>query len=421
MGFEGGFFVYAAVVLVALVSTVVSIGLTIAIIIPFVGTLTLLRANYLPMAVSLDNVLLDGREDELEQRSVLRSMFLRAQRSSAKIGPVVRGVFPMMARVRRLEGWRGLYKGSTVLAVGGFITAIPTILVAIYSARSGNFGRDEQYTAFSPFRTMVSKVILAMVSLPFDVVLKRTIVHPRRLDWFKFRSSLREILCKEEYEQPWRLYLLPGVVPALLLRVAVIEYATMAIGFVIFNDWIPDEPGLTDPNKDDFHGRTSESTMSAMFGYTLLLLWCMAIQFAVVPLECITVRLTTQRPVDQQPLHIAFAQQAQPEGPSAVSHQATAAPPQEVRATREPEPFTDEAEEDSETAPALGEHDTETCITVEEDARMTEPVIALRPCDEPDNNAEAFFGASPVERYTGIVDCFQKMVAEEGYETSPSP
>ena len=52
----------------------------------------------------------------------------------------------------------------------------------------------------------------------------------------------------------------------------------------------------------------------------------------------------------------------------------------------------------------------------------SEPVIALRPCDEPESAEEAAraeeegFGAPTVDRYTGMIDCLNKLVDEEGIE-----
>ena len=52
----------------------------------------------------------------------------------------------------------------------------------------------------------------------------------------------------------------------------------------------------------------------------------------------------------------------------------------------------------------------------------SEPVIALRPCDEPLSAEDAVraeaegFGAPTVERYTGMMDCLNKLVDEEGIE-----
>ncbi len=47
-----------------------------------------------------------------------------------------------------------------------------------------------------------------------------------------------------------------------------------------------------------------------------------------------------------------------------------------------------------------------------------EPVIALRPIEEQTaEEAAAEFGAPVVTRYTGLVDCLNKMVDEEGIES----
>lgn len=56
-------------------------------------------------------------------------------------------------------------------------------------------------------------------------------------------------------------------------------------------------------------------------------------------------------------------------------------------------------------------------------APPAEPVIALRPCDQPLTASAAQaaqaqgFGAPIVERYTGFVDCLNKLVDEEGAES----
>jgi hypothetical protein len=59
---------------------------------------------------------------------------------------------------------------------------------------------------------------------------------------------------------------------------------------------------------------------------------------------------------------------------------------------------------------------------VDYSGQPSEPVIALRPCDEPQSAEEAArveeegFGAPTVERYTGMIDCLNKLVDEEGIE-----
>ncbi len=87
-----------------------SIAISIGISQPFQGALVRLRANYLPKAVSLDNVMEDG---EGSARRVFAE-FVQSQeaRATAKIGPVVPGILAMIRRTYRLEGWPGLYKGS---------------------------------------------------------------------------------------------------------------------------------------------------------------------------------------------------------------------------------------------------------------------------------------------------------------------
>lgn len=410
--------------LAASVAYAAGVGVVLLCTMPFFVSITRLRANYLPKAVSLTNVLNEGELDTIEHRSVLRSLLMRAKRATAKIGPVVGGVFPMIARTKRLEGWRGLYQGTTIVASGVFVTYTIGVLFFLSSATTIDNAMAMPRTPF--VWAVVSELLQALVVLPFDVVLKRTMVHPRRLDWFRPRESLREVLSPTELRRPWQLFRLPGLLPAMLLRVSLVSTLSIAADRALLPRYEPLVP--SDPAQDDFEGPSSATTKATVLGFATYLIVVLLLQLLAVPLECIVVRLSVQRPVAQQPLHVAYAQNAPDLAPSAHSHEASVgAAPQEGA-----QEGADEARE-----PGPQEADAELAASDEEDARpmlpdgtprervppprtkspTSEPVIALRPCEETLDEIDSYYGASPVEPYTSFTDCFRKMVAEEGYES----
>ncbi len=121
--------------IVFLIAISLSIGISVLISQPFNGAIVRLRANYLPKAVSLDNVLEDGAGSTSGPRA-LSSFLLSERRSTAKIGPVVTGVFAMMLRTKRLEGWQGIYKGSIPVAIQIFV--LSTLTVMFFSGASAS-------------------------------------------------------------------------------------------------------------------------------------------------------------------------------------------------------------------------------------------------------------------------------------------
>lgn len=310
-----------------------------------------------------------------------------------------------------------------------------------------------------------------------------TVVHPRPLVWARPRDALLEVLSYAEYRQPWRLYAVPGLTVAVLLRIvwmgllsAIVRQLTVpALGGLA-----PPQPA--GPDQDHYDGPHSGMLEINPLGLTVYILWNVASVALLAPLDCITVRLATQRPMHQQPLHLAFASDPQRQTPAPYSHQASVsgAARQDTQAPRSSFTIDDEADEREEqpaaqraadknasseeqqplkaddeddagapegadigkaaaqdagvrTAPEpadqapAGSEDAQppraepgfTPFTPGPQRVPVEPVIALRPCDDPESPEEQdlAFGAPAVERYTGIVDCLMKMRNEEGLES----
>lgn len=267
---------------------------------------------------------------------------------------------------------------------------------------------------------------------------------------------------------------------------------------------VPNLGGLAEPTPAA-PGDTKYSAPSSVevnpLALVIFLLWCAFSVVALSPLEVVTVRLATQRPERQQPLHLAYAHlgNGNSNAPASYSHQASVqrrdgAFADEVPATDKPLPSQPEAADAEEEAPgrpsfAIEDEDEETPEPrgpssgdtardplIEEGGEEgrqqqqqqgqsrtspqqgrgqrniggqsipapppphlrnsssyhhhhsgggydepAEPVIALRPVEEPNSSTSA--GAEgqgieeqAVQRYEGLKDCLDKIVEEEGVE-----
>lgn len=160
------------------IAVTLSIGISVGISQPFNGAIVRLRANYLPKAVSLDNVLEDGQASSAASGPrALSSFLLSERRSTAKIGPVVTGVFTMMMRTKRLEGWSGIYKGSAPVAVQLVTLSALTLLFFSGASQSSAGGAYKAGPAgpgqFGFFSNLFYMLFVAVVALPLNVITYR--------------------------------------------------------------------------------------------------------------------------------------------------------------------------------------------------------------------------------------------------------
>ncbi|WFD36556.1 hypothetical protein MCUN1_003439 [Malassezia cuniculi] len=430
-------FLYEIVLFVAVaLSSVLITFAALAVVVPFDGALVRHRANYLPKAVSLDNVLQDGQETEPGEY-VRQTLMWREQRATAKIGPVVNGVAKMMRRIVRLEGWRGLWKGITLdLVLSMMIMWIQLLLFGSLFLLAPYNGMPAGPDGISKTAVVLYSMILALFDIPIIVLTNRAIVHPRLLNWRYPKACLREIMSHDEQRQPWRLYIVPGVFQAVLLKI----FWVSVIGTTVRQLTVPalgvvTVPTPVAPGESQYSGPSSDTLTISPLGLSVFLVWILISAVVVTPIECVIVRLSVQRPAGQQPLHEAYAQVAE------YNHQATVPQPQQQQQQHQPRSsfaIDDEtAEREREEAAADADADTYTDANADANAATaapaprpmqrnashipgdlpSEPVIALRPCDDTAEEAQIGFGATPVERYSGVVDCVRKMIDEEGLES----
>ena len=348
-----------------LIAVGLSVGFSVLISQPFSGAIVRLRANYLPKAISLDNVLEDGGASGSPR--AISAFLLSERRSTAKIGPVITGVFSMLKRTKRLEGWAGVYKGSAPVALQlvllSFLTFIFFSVESAWSAGSTYKAAPSAPGEFGFFTNLLFMVVTSLVALPLNVItyryagipppfqslplshphclcshcqmcwllcIDRTIVHPRILPWNKPRENLKELLSYSEYAQPWRLYQLPGLLAANFAHVAWIGLATRIVRQLT----VPALGGLdraqpAAPGQDTYEGPNSKMLEISSFGLAVFVSWNVLSVVVLAPLECVMVRLSTQRPERQNPLHRAYARVpnsasgAGSSAPAPYSHQAT--------------------------------------------------------------------------------------------------
>jgi len=169
-----------------------SFAASLAIIVPLSGVLVRFRANFNPRGLQLDA---DGNVQP-------------------HTGPVISSYFGMMARVYRIEGVSGLYKG---LMPNMLMTILVGVFVLIF------FDSMVTHPGAAPTTTLLGTLVFSLfqmiVSLPAVVITYRAIVTPHKLPYFQPMYSLRVLLTPTERRQPWKLYLTPGLLAAQTLHI----------------------------------------------------------------------------------------------------------------------------------------------------------------------------------------------------------
>lgn len=371
------------VALLSLVGFFFLAGVSVAVTQPLSSSMVRLRANYLPRAVSL------GLGDDNERSS---SFF---QAEPMKIGPVTSGVFGMARRVINIEGWKGLWRGSFPVAIQMiWLTLVGSLVIAPFVAAGYKWKQAAATGDIGLLALSVYLLIAVFVDLPMSIISHRTIVHPHALPWTQPLQNLREILSAGELRRPWKLYALPGMASVCATHTLFVVIGTPLAQRICFGtsdlEALPTASGL--PADNPGNTPSAGRRYSAM-GIAAFLVWNVVTLAIVIPLQCATIRLSTQRPQEYQP----------PSALNPVSHQANV-------------PLQSEQEEEDEQAP-LGEWRAHASTRAPPTAEVEqeEPVVVLRPCASSEIEADA--GNGTVRPYTGLVDCLQTMVAEEGLES----
>ena len=125
--------------------------------------------------------------------------------------------------------------------------------------------------------------------------------------WWNVRASFAQLLSRDELRAPWRLYALPGLLPAMLLRKV---WATGLL--LLFQDALLPRfvaiKGDATPGPDGPNVHTISFSWVHLLGYVV---WNVLSLVVALPLDCIITRLITQRdtqayaPIDAEDQRVA--------------------------------------------------------------------------------------------------------------------
>ncbi|KAI0314085.1 mitochondrial carrier [Amylostereum chailletii] len=253
------FFAFVAFSLAALLAFFLFLGLFLLITVPLTGALVRLRANYNPKGLQLDP------EDGVQPHT----------------GPVVTSFFGMMARVRRLEGWAGLYKGFMPTLLTNVSLMLFSVLIVGASASNPRNHGVYNAPATGIWGILAYSIFLMLVSLPAVIMVNRSITTPHRLPYFKPAHSLRVLLTPTERRKPWTLYLTPGLLAAEILHISYVVIGIRSLRHLLLPSFSGPEP----PRLEDVS--TIKLVIFLSFSIISTVVLC--------PLEVISTRLSVQR------------------------------------------------------------------------------------------------------------------------------
>ncbi|KIM30640.1 hypothetical protein M408DRAFT_328179 [Serendipita vermifera MAFF 305830] len=231
--------------------------------VPLVGALIRFRANYTPRSLHLD------QEGQPEPHA----------------GPVISNYFAMLFRIKRIEGWSGLWKGYMPSALSSII--IITFVGIIGASMSFRPGGAHTVEIESSFRLVLYASFLALLTTPFTVIINRAITTPHKLPWFAPLRSLQILLTPYELHRPWALYLGPGLLLARSLHVFWLVFVQRGMRRLLLPDF-----------KTVYDGGDQRNMFTGLspigVGFYIAFVGISAV-LVLTPLEVIATRLSVQR------------------------------------------------------------------------------------------------------------------------------
>lgn len=326
----------------ALAELSVDTFLVLCMVMPVYGALVRLRATYAPRP----------RDDSHRGKADLwyRLLHQALPRWSDVLDPI--------QHTKQQEGWRGLYRGTTL----AFVQIVgQSILAQMALPPDGTEPTQETMR-----KLFVLTLCFTLVELPFEVGLQRTQIHPHRLGWWRPLTCLEIILSPSEYRTPWRIYTLPGLLPALLLRKVGATGLTLLFQWMLFPHATSVQSDDT-PSSDGPNVHTTSFSVVHLLGYVF---WNLLVLAWTLPLDCMITRLATQMiDADYTLVHTE-------DGPGMP----------------EPARQTSRVQESPAPAAPRGSQDT----------ALPPPWVMLHPPSQP---------------YSSLFDCCTTMLAEEGPES----
>jgi len=192
----------------------------------------------------------------------------------------------MFKRVKRIEGWAGLYKGLMPTALSALaLSSFAAVALAASPSKAGRHGagRYSTPTEVTPFQLLGYSLVLMIISLPITVITNRSITTPHKLPWFNPIRSLRVLLTPSERRRPWIVYFTPGLFAAEVLHIVYTTLILHGVRLLVLPSLADLEPGQDLP-KGFTAGRFGIYAVIVMFSTVIL-----------TPLEVMTTRLSIQR------------------------------------------------------------------------------------------------------------------------------
>jgi len=241
---------------ISLFFLLISLGFSLAIVVPLTGALTRFRANYNPKGLQLDA---EGG-------------------AQPYTGPVVSSFFGMLRRVHRIEGWSGLYKG--LMPTLASTTILTFVVVAVFQSNTVHKG-GYSAPAAGPLGMLFYGLVMMTVALPSVVITYRSITTPHKLSYFQPIHALRILLTPTERLKPWTIWLTPGLMASEATHIFYVVVILKGLRRLLL-------PALSQdsvPTAADF----------PVFQTSLYIALVMLSTLILTPLEVISTRLAIQR------------------------------------------------------------------------------------------------------------------------------
>ncbi|CED84597.1 Mitochondrial substrate/solute carrier [Phaffia rhodozyma] len=182
------------------------------IVVPIDGSIVRLRANYAPRGLALSEI--------------------ETEAGDPRVGPAVRKVWGMISRVRRLEGWKGLYKGFLPFIFNSVLISVFSVAFVEGSSTVSPKGTYQVPEAGGVKMTLFG-IALTLVGIPMTVLINRSIVTPHLLPWSP-KKAAKIILTPYERSKPWIIFLTPGLLAATAIHVLYIVVVSKTVrSFVV--------------------------------------------------------------------------------------------------------------------------------------------------------------------------------------------
>lgn len=198
----------------------------------------------------------------------------------------------MMRRLLRAGGWRSLYRGTFLMLIG---TAYMLAMDEAFAYFVDTVAHADPEGLFVYLAEFAYITVVLLVYIPLDVLFCRTVVYPGTLQWCFPRAALSQVLTEDERRRPWRLYFIPGVVPATVIHILFLKVLTPISSDYTMSPFYDLGAFLAFGQHYDDDDDEPYIVRADVFLLIAHILWTCIVFTIVIPLNCVTTRLMVQR------------------------------------------------------------------------------------------------------------------------------